>query len=355
MAQRLWGCLQGKLGEYQVEVSAPDKEGGRMKRILVTGGAGYLGSILVPKLLEMGNEVTVVDTCWFGNHLPDHAHLRMYKGDIRDRKLIDEVLDNCDQVIHLACLSNDPMSDIDPELTKQINYDASLYLIKKAYEKKIERFIFASSSSVYGLKEEPEVTEDLPLEPISLYSELKARVEEELRSIDDDDFVSTYVRSATICGWSPRFRMDLLVNALTVSCLERGVIEVHGGNQVRANIHIRDVADFYIKLLDADRRTINRQAFNINDENSTVMAMAERIAAKFGCEITIAKLRDPRSYSLCDRKARRLLGFANRYSIDVAIEEIADAYNKGRIRTMDPNYYNIKKLMMYDLDSLFWR
>ncbi|RPI17200.1 MAG: SDR family oxidoreductase [Ignavibacteriae bacterium] len=324
-----------------------------MNKILVNGGGGYLGSVLVPKLLAQGYSVRVLDTFYFGNFLPfDAENLEIIKGDIRNEKTIVESLTGIDKVINLACLSNDPSSDIDPELTRDINYTANKNVIRIAHEIGVKRFIYASSSSVYGLKSEENVTEDLPVEPISLYSELKARVENYLLSIKDDNFTATAVRSATICGYSPRMRLDLLVNILTVSALANGRITIDGGDQVRANIHIGDISNFYMMLLDAEHSLIHNEAFNISDSNSTVIDMANKVQSLIKCKIEFSEKMDPRSYKLNDDKARRVLNFKNCYSIEKAILDIKRSFFEGRIRIDDVNCYNIKKLLLLSLPFL---
>ncbi len=324
-----------------------------MERILVNGGGGYLGSILVPKLLAKGYHVRVLDTFYFGNFLPFEAeNLEIIKGDIRNEKKVIESLKGIDKIIHLACLSNDPSSDIDPELTREINYKANKNVIKLAHETGVKRFIYASSSSVYGLKNEDKVTEDLPVEPISLYSELKVRMENFLFSIKDDNFTVSAVRSATICGYSPRMRLDLLVNILTVSALANGKLFIDGGDQVRANIHISDISNFYITLLNAGHSLIHNEAFNISDSNSTVIEMANKVQSLINCKIEFSDKMDPRSYKLNDDKARKILNFKNSYSIERAILDIKKSFFEGRIRIDDINCYNTKKLLLLSLPFL---
>jgi nucleoside-diphosphate-sugar epimerase len=324
-----------------------------MKEILVTGGGGYLGTVLVPRLLKKGYNVRVLDTFYFGNFLPyDQKNLKVIKGDVRNEKTLSQSLKGVDSVIHLACLSNDPSSDIDPELTHEINYTAGINTIKQARESGVKRFIYASSSSVYGLKTEDNVTEDLPVEPISLYSELKARVENYLFGIKERTFITTAVRSATICGYSPRMRLDLLVNILAVSALANGTILVDGGDQVRANIHITDISDFYILLLEADPPLIHNQAFNINDSNSTVLEMAKKVQSVIKCKIEFSNKVDPRSYRLNDDKARKVLNFKNSFSVMQAITDIKKSFYEGRIRIDDTNCYNTRKLLLLSLPFL---
>jgi nucleoside-diphosphate-sugar epimerase len=324
-----------------------------LEKILVNGGGGYLGSVLVPKLLAKGYHVRVLDTFFFGNFLPfDADNLEIIKGDIRNEKTVVKSLKGMDKVIHLACLSNDPSSDIDPELTREINYTANKNVVRLAHEMGIKRFVYASSSSVYGLKTEDNVTEELPVDPISLYSELKVRMENYLFGFKDNNFTATAVRSATICGYSPRMRLDLLVNILTVSALANGKVFIDGGDQVRANIHISDISNFYMHLIEAEHSLIHNEAFNISDSNSTVIDMANKVQSLIKCKIEFSDKMDPRSYKLNDDKARRVLNFKNSYSIEKAILDIKKSFYEGRIRIDDINCYNIKKLLLLSLPFL---
>lgn len=324
-----------------------------MKNILVTGGGGYLGTVLVPLLLKQGYSVRVLDSFFFGNFLPfNHEKLHVVKGDIRNIKTLSDCLKDIECVIHLACLSNDPSSDIDPELTREINYDSSVNLVKLSRESGIKRFIYASSSSVYGIKTEDEITEDLRVEPISLYSELKVRVEDFLFGLKDKNFTTTAVRSATICGYSPRMRLDLLVNILVVSALANGKIIIDGGEQIRANIHILDISNFYLSLISADSSLIHGEVFNLNDTNSSVIDMAKKVQSIIKCEIEYSHKVDPRSYRLNDSKARRILNFRNEHSIEKAILDIRKSFQEGRIRIDDVNCYNNKKLLLLSLPFL---
>ena len=220
----------------------------RLRRVLVTGGAGYVGAVLVPKLLDAGYAVKVLDLYLYGDDvLKAHPNLEQVKGDIRDRQLLDKTIPGCDAVIHLACISNDPSFELNPELGKSINYDAFLPLVQIAKDKGVRRFIYASSSSVYGIKDEENVTEDLPLQPLTDYSKYKALCEEVLLKAQAPGFTSLILRPATVCGYSPRLRLDLAVNILTNLAVNTGRITVFGGAQKRPNIHIEDVTDLYVR------------------------------------------------------------------------------------------------------------
>src|SRR3989338_7420146 len=225
----------------------------KIKSVLVTGGAGYVGSVLVPKLLKNGYQVKVVDLYIYGeavlDQVKDHPNLKQIKGDIRDKALLAKELIGVDAVIHLACISNDPSYELNPDLGKSINYDAMVNLVDISKKAGIKRFIYASSSSVYGIKEEENVTEDLPLEPLTDYSKYKALGEEYLLKQRDPDFVVLILRPATVCGYSPRLRLDLSVNILTNHAVNKSKITVFGGEQKRPNIHIDDITDLYVKTL----------------------------------------------------------------------------------------------------------
>ena len=229
-----------------------------LTRVLVTGGAGYVGAVLVPQLLERGYRVRVLDLYLYGDDVlrsvESHPSLEQIKGDIRDRSLLERVMPGCDAVIHLACISNDPSFELNPELGKSINYDAFFDLVAVAKDSGVKRFIYASSSSVYGVKSDDNVTEDLPLEPLTDYSKYKALCEEVLLKAQSPDFTTVVLRPATVCGYSPRLRLDLTVNILTNHAVNSGRITVFGGDQKRPNIHIDDMADVYLRLARGARR-----------------------------------------------------------------------------------------------------
>jgi len=326
-----------------------------MNKILITGGGGYLGSILTPYLLEIGYEIIVLDSFWYGNYLNKHPNLEIVYGDLRNCELVDSILKRVDMVIHLACLSNDPCAEIDEDLTKQINYDASVELIKLSKKNKIKRFIYASSSSVYGIKDEPEVVETLSLEPISLYSKLKVEVEKVLFDNISDSFIGTAVRSATLCGYSPRMRFDLLVNILTATATTKGKLFIEGGQQVRANIHVNDISRFYHLLLEIGKDKINGEAFNVKDENYKVIDMAKKVQRIIPAEIEFVEKIDNRSYSLSDKKAREKLGFTLKYSIDQAIMDVFSAIKNKKANPDSISTYNIKTLKSIGLENLKWK
>jgi nucleoside-diphosphate-sugar epimerase len=306
----------------------------QFESILVTGGAGYIGSVLTPKLLERGHEVTILDGFFFGREpiesFADHDRLETIEGDIRDEDLVDEVFaeGDYDAVVHLAAISNDPSSKLDAELTTSVNRDAVQYVIHAAKDAGVDRLLYASSASVYGIKETEDVTEDLALDPITLYAKYKAEGEEALNEIVDDDFCGTSVRAATVCGYSPRLRLDLVVNILTSHALNRGGITVFGGDQMRPNIHVDDITDFYIHLLDADRETINGEAYNVSQSNYSVMGLAELIRDVLDrdVEISVEESDDDRSYHLSAEKIADELDFHPGSSVEDAVRDLERAY-----------------------------
>jgi nucleoside-diphosphate-sugar epimerase len=300
-------------------------------KILVTGGCGYKGNVLVPKLLNLGHEVTVIDTQWFGNFLKPHKNLKVLKADIRN---IDEVpMSNLDVVIHLASIANDPCSDLNPKLTWEVSALATMQLADKAQRAGVERFIYASSGSVYGVKVEEKVTEFLELDPISEYNKTKMVAERVLLSYEKD-MVIQILRPATVCGLSPRMRLDVAVNMLTMQAIDNGKITVLGGSQIRPNVHIDDITDAYIHLLNNPQYT---GIFNIGFENISILDIAQLIKKNFDVEIEITPSNDPRSYRLDSSKFLKT-GFKPKKNIDMAVQEIVEAYNSGSIKNLESCY-----------------
>jgi len=320
--------------------------------VLVTGGAGYVGAVLVPKLLNKGYRVKVIELYLFGDDVlgavKDHPGLQEVKGDIRDRALLEKEVPGTDIIIHLACISNDPSYELDPQLGKSINYDGLLEVIAAAKKAAVKRFIFASSSSVYGIKEEPEVTEDLPLEPLTDYSKYKALGEQALLAAATDDFIVTIIRPSTVCGYSPRLRLDLTVNILTNHAINRGTITVFGGEQKRPNIHIEDMADLYLFLLKQPAHKIQKKIYNVGYENFKVRELAEKVKRTLGGDIDIVYTpgNDNRSYHVSSEKIKRELGFAPKFTIEDAILDLQAAFNAAKIpdSMTDIRYYNIKTM-----------
>ncbi len=320
------------------------------RSVLVTGGAGYVGSVLVPKLLGAGHRVTVLDLFIYGDTLAgvaDHPDLRQLRGDLRDAAVVSDALKGCDSVIHLACISNDPSFELDPGLGKSINHDAFQPLVRAAKAAGVERFIYASSSSVYGIKEDAEVTEDLELEPLTDYSRFKALCEEELLAERAPGFAVLVLRPATVCGYSPRLRLDLTVNILTNHAINNGRIRVFGGSQKRPNIHIADMTDLYLHGLAAPAAAIDGKVFNAGYENHPVMEIAKMVKEVVGgVPIEVVKTDDLRSYHVNSNKIRRELGFAPAHTIEQAISDLRDAFQAGEVPDpmKNPLYYNIKRM-----------
>jgi nucleoside-diphosphate-sugar epimerase len=325
--------------------------------VLVTGGAGYVGAVLVPKLLAKGYRVKVIDLYLFGedvlNAVKGHPGLQEVKGDIRDRALLERELPGTEVIIHLACISNDPSYELDPQLAKSINYDAFLQLIEVARQAAVRGFIYASSSSVYGIKSEPEVTEDLALEPLTDYSKYKALGEEALLAAAADDFRVTIVRPSTVCGYSPRQRFDLTVNILTNHALNKGKITVFGGEQQRPNLHIQDMVDLYLFLLELPPEKINRKTYNVGYDNYTVRQLAEMVKNTLGGEIPIETTPsdDIRSYRVSSRKIKEDLGFEAKHTVPEAILDLHQAFRAGLLPHPldDIRYYNIKTMQAIKL------
>ena len=306
--------------------------------ILITGSCGFVGSSLVPYLLEKGHYIKSFDTEWFGKNLPDHPRLEHQKKDIRN---LDEAdFNGIDSIIHLANIANDPGVELNTDLSWEVNVLASQQLAELAVKAKIETFIYASSGSVYGVKEEEQVIEELSLVPISIYNKTKMISERVLLSYSNRMKVIN-VRPATVCGWSPRMRLDVSVNMLTFQALQNKEITVFGGNQVRPNIHIQDMIRVYEHFL---TQAVNLDSGNYNAgfENMSIIAIAELIASKVPSEIVVTESNDPRSYR---QNSDKLLatGFVNNFSVQHAIEEIMKKYSGGEIDDRD-EYYTVKTM-----------
>ena len=307
-------------------------------KILVTGSCGYKGTVLVPKLLDAGHEVIAFDIMWFGNFLKEHPKLKVVKGDVCDISSVP--IEGVDAIIHLSSVANDPCSDLDPKLTWEISCLATMQLADRAARMGIKRFIYASSGSVYGLKDEPQVTEDLELVPLSEYNKTKMVAERVLLSYSDR-MVVQIVRPATVCGISPRMRFDVAVNLLTIQALSKGIITVLGGDQTRPNIHIDDITDLYLYFIDNPQ--VNG-VFNAGFENLTIMRIAEIISKKTNANISILPSNDPRSYRVSSVKLLSA-GFKPKKTVENAIEEICFSFQNGLLKNEDCNY-NLKWMQM---------
>ncbi len=324
----------------------------RLNTVLVTGGAGYVGSVLVPRLLAEGYRVKVLDLYFFGDHVlepvKDHPNLVQIKGDLRDGFLLRRVLPGCDAVIHLACISNDPSFELNPGLGKSINYDCFPELVDVSKQAGVRRFIYASSSSVYGVKEEADVTEDLPREPLTDYSKFKALCEDVLAEKRAPGFVTLTLRPATVCGYAPRLRLDLSVNILTNHAVSHRRITVFGGQQRRPNIHIADMVDLYVQSLRWPDAAIDGKVYNAGFQNYKLIEIAEIVRSIVGADVEIvtAPTNDLRSYHISSAKIKRELGWEPRHTIEDAVRDLVAAFAAGKIPNSltDPRYFNIKTM-----------
>ncbi len=324
--------------------------------ILVTGGAGYVGSALVPELLALGHQVRVLDLYIYGDDIfaqyRDNPALTEFKADLRDTAAVARAVEGCDAVIHLACISNDPSFELDPDLGKSINYDCFRPLVHAAKAAGVRRFIYASSSSVYGIKEGVEVTEDLSLEPLTDYSRFKALCERVLEEEREPGFATLTLRPATVCGYAPRQRLDVIVNILTNHAVNNHRIKVFGGSQLRPNIHIRDMVRCYLHCLDLPAEAIDGGIFNVGYENRSLMDLADIVIDVVGdVEVVVEPTDDLRSYHVSSEKIRRDLGFAPQHTLKEAVADLAAAFAAGKLPNPleDPRYYNIKTMQELDL------
>jgi len=303
-------------------------------KCLVTGGCGYKGHVLIPKLLARGYQVVAFDLQWFGNHLVPHENLTVIMGDVRD---VDSIpLGGVDCIIHLSSIANDPCGDLNPQLTWEVSALATMQLADKARRLGIKRFIYASSGSVYGIKEELQVTEELELKPISAYNKTKMVGERVLLSYQHD-MVVQIVRPATVCGYSPRMRLDVSVNLLTMQALSKGKITVFGGDQIRPNIHIDDITDLYLHLIDHPEAT---GIYNAGFENISILNIARMVAQHVPVEIAVTPSNDPRSYRINSDKLLAT-GFRPRKTVDDAIREIIEKYRAGALGD-ESRFYNLR-------------
>jgi len=326
--------------------------GHSVSRVLVTGGAGYVGAVLVPKLLDSGYRVRVVDLFIYGEHVldrvKDNPYLEQIRGDIRDPELLAKATAGSDAVIHLACISNDPSFELDPALGRSINYDAFLSLVELAKINGVRRFVYASSSSVYGIKDEENVTEDLQLDPLTDYSKFKAMCEDVLLEARSPGFEVLIIRPATVCGYSPRLRLDLTVNILTNHAVNTGKIKVFGGTQKRPNIHIEDMTDLYVLALKWPRASIDGRIYNVGYENHRVSEIADVVRGEVGEKVEVVTMptSDNRSYHISSERIKRELGFAPKRTIRDAVRDLVSAFCSGKIPNpmTDAIYFNLKRM-----------
>ena len=322
------------------------------QHVLVTGGAGYVGAALVPKILEAGHRVSVLDLYLYGREslgaVRGNPNLKEIVGDIRNPRDLDKVLTGVDAVIHLACISNDPSFELDPKLGRSINYDAFEPLVVAAKQKGVSRFIYASSSSVYGVKAEEEVTEDLTLEPLTDYSIYKAKCEQILFRHTEKSFTCLVVRPATVCGYSPRLRLDLTVNLLSAQAFHEGRIKVFGGKQKRPNIHIDDMIRFYLASLDYDPKAIEGKIFNVGYENYSVEDIARMVQRIMGAksQLEFVPTLDQRSYRISSQRVEAELGFRANHTVEEAVLDLRNAFESKAVPNAmsDARFYNVRTM-----------
>ena len=322
--------------------------------VFITGGAGYVGAMLVPRLLREGHRVTVLDLMIYGEDvLPEHPNLTVVKGDIRNQELMKSSIPGHDVVIHLACISNDPSFELNPELGRSINLDSFRPIVEISKIAGAKRFFYASSSSVYGIKKEPNVHEGMSLEPLTDYSIFKMNCEEILSEYQSDDFTTTTIRPATVCGYSPRQRLDVVVNILTNLAYHKREISVFGGAQLRPNIHIADMVEIYVALMNAPKEKIAGQIFNGGYENHSVLQLAETVRDVIGEDVVLktTPTDDNRSYHVSSKKIAEVLGFTASHTIKDAVCDLKKAFDSGLLPNSleDERYFNIKRMQSLSL------
>ncbi|GEO42992.1 UDP-glucose 4-epimerase [Skermanella aerolata] len=324
-----------------------------IRNVLISGGAGYVGTLLVPQLLDAGYNVTVYDTMYYGCFLEPQDRLRVIEGDIRDTERFKDACWGVDAVIQLACISNDPSFELNEDLSKSINYDCFEPMVVAAKEQGVGRFIYASSSSVYGVSDQPDVTEDHPLIPLTLYNKFKGLCEPLLFKHASDTFTCVTIRPATLCGYSPRMRLDLSVNILTNHAVNAGKITVFGGSQLRPNLHIQDMCDLYKLLLEIGSEKIQGETFNAGYQNHSIMEIAEMVRAVVrqefpengDIEIVTTPTNDIRSYHINSNKIADKIGFRPKRGIEDAARDLCQAFKDGRLpKEGDERFFNVKAL-----------
>lgn len=299
--------------------------------ILIIGGLGYTGSVLTNHLLNDGNKISIIDSGWFGDHIKKNSNLKKIKIDIRNISKLN--FRGIDKVVHLANIPNDPSVDLNPSLSWEVNALSTKLIVEKCIQSKVKHFIYASSGSVYGVKKEKKVTEKLSLSPISIYNKTKMVSEKVIESYKDE-INYHIIRPATVCGVSPRMRFDVSVNLLTLQALKKKQITVFGGNQIRPNIHLKDmirIYEFFIK------KKIPSGFYNAGFENLKIINIAKMIQRKTNAKIKIIKSNDPRSYRQDSSKLIDL-GYERKYGVNDAIEEIINLSKKKKIKVNQSNF-----------------
>ena len=328
----------------------------KFNHVLITGGTGYCGSVLVPQMLDLGYKVTVYDIQYYGSDfLPlDNPDLTVVQGDIRDIEKLEPLMTDVDAVLHLACISNDASFELDENLSTSVNLDAFEPIVIAAKKAAVKRFVFASSSSVYGISDEPDVKEDHPLVPLTLYNKYKGMCEPLLFKHTDENFVGVVYRPATVCGYGPRQRLDVSVNILTNLAVNKGNITVFGGSQLRPNLHIQDYADLCKALLQAPDDIIANEIFNCGYENMSIMeiaktvkrVVAEEFPDKDKINLEVSPSDDLRSYHINSDKVANVLGFKPRFSVEDAIRDLCQAFRDGKLPNSfdDDSYFNVRTM-----------
>ena len=331
-----------------------------MSKILVTGGAGYVGSKLTLDLAEKNHEVIIYDTCYFRkDHIKNDKNIKLIEGDIRDKIKFESAVNGCDTVIHLACISNDPSFDLNEELSKSINFDCFEDLVSISKKNGVKKFVYASSSSVYGFSDDPNVTEEHPLVPLTLYNKFKGMCEPVLKKYLDDKFRGVIIRPATVCGYAPHCRLDLSVNILTNHAVNnKKIIVLGGGEQKRPNLHVNDMSRAYLALMDNDFKDINGETFNVSFENKKIIELAKIVSNNVknffnydNVEIEVkTETVDNRSYHVNSDKIKKVLNFEPHYNIDDAVQSLCQAFKDGKLpdSLTDPKYINVTTLKNLD-------
>jgi nucleoside-diphosphate-sugar epimerase len=324
------------------------------EKVFITGGAGYVGHVLTPRLLSRGYKVTVYDSLYFGCRLPNQPNLNVIKGDIRDTSKLAAAFEGHDAILHLACISNDASFELNENLSKTINYDCFEPMVLAAKNAGVKRFVYCSSSSVYGVSDSPDVTEEHPLVPLTLYNKYKGMCEPLLWKYNSDDFTSVVIRPATVCGYSPRTRLDLSVNILTNHAVNKGMITVFGGSQMRPNLHVEDMVDAYELMLTAPHEKIHRETFNIGFQNHSIANIAtivkrvveEEFTGRAPIKIVTTPSDDNRSYHVNSDKIHRELGFRPKRTIEDAVRDLARAFRNQLLPNSfeDDWYYNVRTM-----------